>query len=150
MKNFKKLLAVLLAGLMLLSLVACGGKESTDKSGVLQMEMLQSAVKHTDDCSINAGSKSREIYSNLSAALMDLESGKIIGKDMEIDFLEALRGYTINAAYSSFEEKIKGSLEVGKSADFVIMSGRVMNKTPEELRNISVVSTYLGGRKTER
>ena len=78
MKNFKKLLAVLLAGLMLLSLVACGGKESTDKSGVLQMEMLQSAVKHTDDCSINAGSKSREIYSNLSAALMDLESGKIV------------------------------------------------------------------------
>ena len=81
MKNFKKLLAVLLAGLMLLSLVACGGKESTDKSGVLEMEMLQSAVKHTDDCSIIAGSngkKSREIYSNLSAALMDLESGKIV------------------------------------------------------------------------
>ena len=81
MKSFKKLLAVLLAGLMLLSLAACGGKESTDKSGVLEMEMLQSAVKHTDDCSIIAGSngkKSREIYSNLSAALMDLESGKIV------------------------------------------------------------------------
>ena len=38
MKNFKKLLAVLLAGLMLLSLVACGGKDDVLKRGVLQAE----------------------------------------------------------------------------------------------------------------
>ncbi len=75
----------------------------------------------------------------------DLSSGRIIGKGIEIGFMEALRGYTINAAYSSFEEKIKGSLEVGKLADFVILSDKVLGKTPEELRNITVACTYLGG-----
>lgn len=77
----------------------------------------------------------------------DLKSGKTIGDGMKISFTDALRGYTIGAAYSSFEEEIKGSLEVGKLADFAILSGKVLGKTPEELRNISVVSTYLGGRQ---
>ncbi len=78
----------------------------------------------------------------------DLNSGRVIGKGMEIGFMEALRGYTINAAYSSFEEKVKGSLEVGKLADFVVLSDKVMHKTPEELRKITVASTYLDGVQT--
>ena len=81
----KRFLAIILAGLMLLSLTACGGKESTDKSGVLGMDMLNNAVKHTDDCTIasNNGKRNREHYNNLSAALMDLESGKIVSLSLE-------------------------------------------------------------------
>ena len=82
MKNFKKLLAVLLAGLMLLSLAACGGKdENVVKIGVLQtgqMEGFQANEAHREHRQSEITIKREYIpYSNLSAALMDLESGRI-------------------------------------------------------------------------
>jgi predicted amidohydrolase YtcJ len=60
---------------------------------------------------------------------------------------EALRGTTIWAAYANFEEKQKGSLEVGKVADFVILEKDIMTAKPEELRNVKVLSTYVNGEK---
>ena len=81
MKNFKKLLAVLLAGLMLLSLAACGGKdENVIKMGVLEatgMEGLHTGT-HDEHMRMGADDTTECInYNNLSTALMDLESGKI-------------------------------------------------------------------------
>lgn len=85
MKNFKKLLAVLLAGLMLLSLVACGGKkdENVLKTGVLEASGVgdfrtKEHDEHVKNENLNDSLKLEHIYyNNLSAALMDLESGKI-------------------------------------------------------------------------
>jgi predicted amidohydrolase YtcJ len=58
---------------------------------------------------------------------------------------EALKAYTINAAYSSFEETIKGSLEPGKLADFVILDRDIISIPPEEIRNVKVLKTFVGG-----
>jgi predicted amidohydrolase YtcJ len=58
---------------------------------------------------------------------------------------EALRGMTIWAAKSSFEENEKGSLEKGKLADFIILNSDIMKETPEKLLEISVLQTFLGG-----
>jgi predicted amidohydrolase YtcJ len=58
---------------------------------------------------------------------------------------EALRGMTIWAAKSNFEEKEKGSLEKGKFADFVILDADIMKEKPEQLLHINVLKTYLGG-----
>lgn len=60
---------------------------------------------------------------------------------------QALRGMTIWAARSNFEEKEKGSLEPGKWADFVILDADLMKEAPEKLPGIQVISTYLGGEK---
>lgn len=60
---------------------------------------------------------------------------------------EALKGTTIWAAYANFEEKQKGSLEPGKVADFVILDQDIMTIKPEAIRDVKVVSTYLGGKK---
>lgn len=60
---------------------------------------------------------------------------------------EALRGMTIWAARSNFEEHEKGSLETGKFADFVILDKDLMKAEETELLNISVLKTYLGGKK---
>ncbi|GAA4299681.1 amidohydrolase [Nibribacter koreensis] len=60
---------------------------------------------------------------------------------------EALRGTTIWAAYANFEEKQKGSLEVGKVADFVILEQDIMTAKPEALRDVKVLSTYVNGEK---
>jgi predicted amidohydrolase YtcJ len=60
---------------------------------------------------------------------------------------EALKGTTIWAAYANFEEKQKGSIEPGKMADFVILDQDIMTIKPEAIRNVKVLSTYLGGKK---
>jgi predicted amidohydrolase YtcJ len=60
---------------------------------------------------------------------------------------QALRGMTIWAAKSNFEEHEKGSLEKGKFADFVILDKDLMKADEKELLNIKVVKTYLGGEK---
>lgn len=58
---------------------------------------------------------------------------------------EALRSFTIWAAEGSFEEDIKGSLEPGKLADFIVLDKDIMEVPEEELKDIEVLSTVLGG-----
>lgn len=58
---------------------------------------------------------------------------------------EALRGMTIWAAYSNFEENEKGSIEIGKMADFVFTEKDMMTAPETELRNLKVTATFLGG-----
>jgi len=58
---------------------------------------------------------------------------------------EALRGMTIWAAYSNFEEQEKGSIEVGKLADFTIFSKDLMNVPITEVPDIRVEQTFIGG-----
>lgn len=59
---------------------------------------------------------------------------------------DALKGMTIWAAYSNFEEKQKGSLEAGKDADFVILTKDIMTIPIEEVLNTFVDKTYLQGK----
>ncbi|MET3978433.1 putative amidohydrolase YtcJ [Mucilaginibacter sp. UYP25] len=60
---------------------------------------------------------------------------------------EALRGMTIWAAKANFEEKEKGSIEVGKYADFVILDNDIMKAKGSELPNVKVLKTYINGVK---
>jgi predicted amidohydrolase YtcJ len=59
---------------------------------------------------------------------------------------EALRMYTINAAYASFEEKIKGSIEEGKLADLTVLSGDPRTTPPSKIGDINVDMTIVGGK----
>jgi predicted amidohydrolase YtcJ len=59
---------------------------------------------------------------------------------------EALRMYTINNAYASFEESRKGSLEAGKLADLAILSGDYLDCPAQEIREIKSELTMVGGR----
>jgi len=60
---------------------------------------------------------------------------------------EALRGMTIWAAKANFEENEKGSLEKGKSADFVILDNDLMKEAPEKLLQVKVLKTFVNGEK---
>ena len=60
--------------------------------------------------------------------------------------LEALKSYTINAAYGAFEEKIKGSIEVGKYADFTVFSKNIMTIPEDEILNTKIVYTIINGK----
>jgi hypothetical protein len=60
---------------------------------------------------------------------------------------ETLKGMTIWAAFSNFEENEKGSIEVGKFADFVILNQDILQVSDDKLPNTRVVSTFLNGEK---
>jgi predicted amidohydrolase YtcJ len=60
---------------------------------------------------------------------------------------EALRGMTIWAAMSNFEENQKGSLEIGKNADFIILDQDIMKASPEDVLKTEVMATYINGEK---
>ena len=59
--------------------------------------------------------------------------------------VEALKGMTIWAAYSNFEDSFKGSIEIGKLADFIILTNDIMEVPEEEIKNIDVVATIVNG-----
>jgi len=60
---------------------------------------------------------------------------------------EAMRAMTIWAAYASFEEESRGSIEKGKRADFVILEKDIMTAPDEELFRVSVMETWIGGER---
>ncbi|WP_247743341.1 amidohydrolase [Shimia sp. R10_1] len=73
-------------------------------------------------------------------------SGDILGPHQRVDVMTALKAMTLWSAYQHFEEDEKGSLEVGKLADFVILSGDPTAVDPETLDALKVVATI----KTDR
>jgi predicted amidohydrolase YtcJ len=71
--------------------------------------------------------------------------GKVHFPENSITREEALKGYTINNAMLTFEEKDKGSIEVGKLADLLILSDDILTCREEKIKDIYVLKTILGG-----
>ncbi|MEN8138108.1 MAG: amidohydrolase [Bacteroidota bacterium] len=67
--------------------------------------------------------------------------------EQKISVEQALIAYTRNAAYASFDDNIKGSLEEGKLADFVILNENILEIDPVKIKDVKVLQTYVGGVK---
>lgn len=72
--------------------------------------------------------------------------GKVINGDEKLSLEQAVRLYTINGAYLNFEEQKKGSLEVGKYADLIIVDQDLQTCWPDDLLNTKVALTMVGGK----
>lgn len=85
------------------------------------------------------------IFSMHNAVNRKTRNGRDIGPEYCIDTLEALKAVTIYGAYQCFEENSKGSIEVGKVADFVILDKSPLDIPKEEIKDIQVLTTIKNG-----
>ena len=66
--------------------------------------------------------------------------------DQRMTRMEALRSYTINAAFAGFDEDIKGSLQAGKLADVTVFSKDILTIPEDQIPSTQVLYTIVGGR----
>ncbi len=76
----------------------------------------------------------------------DGKTGETVGENQKISLLEAIKMYTYNGAYLSFEENIKGSIEVGKLADLAVLSENILETETERIKEVKVDRTYIDGK----
>jgi hypothetical protein len=74
------------------------------------------------------------------------DAGRVLGPGQRIGIEDALRCYTLNSAYATFEEGAKGSIEPGKLADFAVLSDDPLRVKAEKIKDMSVEMTIVGGR----
>ena len=79
-----------------------------------------------------------------------LTRGGLVGPQNTVSLEDAIKGYTINAAYASFEEDIKGSLEAGKLADIIILSDNLFEIDHDYIKKVEPLITIIGGKEVYR
>ena len=81
-----------------------------------------------------------------AAVTRQAESGQLLLPEECISAEQALAMYTINAAYASFEEELKGSITQGKLADIIILNSDPINSPPEQIKDIQAEMTIINGK----
>ncbi len=75
-----------------------------------------------------------------------LVSGRVSGPEERITVEEAIRTYTLNGAWQDHMDDVKGSIEVGKLADFCVINGDILTVDPHQIGEIQVLMTIVGGK----
>jgi predicted amidohydrolase YtcJ len=71
----------------------------------------------------------------------------VLAPEQKITREEALRVLTVNYTYTTFEEKLKGSIEPGKLAHFLVLSDDVLAVPDDKILSVRTLATYVGGRR---
>jgi predicted amidohydrolase YtcJ len=100
-------------------------------------------VAGSSDCPVTDFNPLLGIY---SAVCRRTAGGKVLNKGERVGVMEALKMYTYNGAYASFEEKDKGSIEVGRLADIAVLSEDLLEVNPEEIKDVKVSMTIVDGK----
>jgi len=74
-------------------------------------------------------------------------NGKVYGGNQRVSVDEAIKVWTLDGAYATFEEKTKGSIASGKFADFVVLEKDPRSVPPDTIKDIAIQATYIGGER---
>ncbi len=86
------------------------------------------------------------IYSAVTRRTLDGKRASGWVPEQKISVAEAVKAFTLGSAFASFDEKIKGSIEVGKLADFAVLSADIFKINPIEIEKAKIVMTIFDGR----
>jgi predicted amidohydrolase YtcJ len=95
------------------------------------------------DCPVTFYSPFVQMY---TAVTRKSSSGQVVGPEEAISVMDAIRVYTLNGAYLSKEEGIKGSIEVGKLADMIVLERDILTIPKDEIKDLKVSTTIVGGK----
>ena len=126
------------------SLLACIGESRLDNSFNIR-SMLDAGLQITSGSDGPAYWPLDSLRDLGTCVSRQTWTGTTVGADQAIGVDEAIRMFTINAAYNAFEEKIKGSIEVGKIADFAVLAESPHEVEPARIKDIPVDMTVVGG-----
>jgi predicted amidohydrolase YtcJ len=126
------------------SLLACIGDERLQRSFNIK-DMLDAGLQITSGSDGPAYWPLDSLRDLGTAVSRRTWTGKTVDMDQAIGVDDAIRMFTINAAYNAFEEKIKGSIEVGKMADFAVLAENPHEVAPESIKDIPVDMTIVNG-----
>jgi predicted amidohydrolase YtcJ len=120
------------------------GDKRAEEGAYVWRKLLQSGaiICNGTDAPVENVDPLANFYSSVTRQLPD---GSQFYPDQCMTRAEALRSYTINAAYAAFEEEIKGSLSVGKLADITVLSQDILTVPAAEILDTEVLYTIVGG-----
>ena len=120
-----------------------GDKRAAEGAYVWQKLMKSRAVvTNGTDAPVEDVSPVASFHATVTRKLKD---GRVFYPDQRMSRMEALKSYTIQAAYAAFEEGSKGTLTPGKYADMVVLSKDIMTVPEDEIPTTEVLYTIVGG-----
>jgi predicted amidohydrolase YtcJ len=125
-------------------LARLGPKRAEEGAYVWQKLMKSGAViANGTDAPVEDIDPIPSFYASVSRKVKD---GSIFYPDQRMSRMEALRSYTINAAFAGFDEASRGSLAVGKLADVTVLSKDLMTIPEDEIPSTKILYTIVGGK----
>ena len=125
------------------------GKERAEAGAYVWQKLMKSGavIVNGTDAPVEDVDPIPSFYATVTRKLKD---GSIFYPEQRMSRMEALKSYTINAAYGAFEEKIKGSLSVGKLADLVVLSQDLLKVPDDKILDTHIEMTMIGGKVVYR
>jgi len=123
------------------------GKERIDEGAYVWQKLMQSGavIINGTDAPVEPVSPINCFYASVSRRTLKGIPPGGFEPDQKMTREQALKSYTLGGAYGSFEEDIKGSIEVGKLADFTVFSDDLMTIHEDDILNLEVVMTIVDG-----
>ncbi len=124
------------------------GKQRIVDGAYVWQKLIQSGAKviNGTDAPVEPISPIASFYSSVTRKTLEGTPEGGYEADQRMTREQALRSYTMDAAYGAFEEKVKGSIEVGKLADFTILSQDILQVPEDQILDTKIKATIIHGK----
>ncbi len=125
------------------------GPQRSEEGAYVWRDLLDSGavIVNGTDAPVEDVDPIPSFYASVARRMAD---GQVLFPEQRMTRMEALRSYTIDAAYGAFEEDLKGSLEVGKLADVTVLSRDILTIDESAIPDTEVLYTIVGGEIVHR